>query len=182
MTSATIGSARTNWRVRPIPVRTPPPLTIVAPAPADVADPGGGAIQGTLDLRMPRERTALRVVGDERVGPAPTPLAQLPDPKIFAARIAVLLLEVISGGRPLTHVGRVTSPEVYASLERRRICSKAAGTRMRPVRVRRVVGGSPTEGVFEAAVVVVDQRRVRAMALRLFGQDGRWLVTELGLT
>ncbi len=173
--------ARARWRVRPVPVRTPPPLEL-APEPVPDGPASSVAIQRTLDLELPRSRNHLRLLGGKEVAPQLTPLAHLPDAEDFAARIAVTLIEVISGRRPLTHVGRVTSPEVYTSLERRRIGGRNTDHRMRPSRVRRVVGSSPREGVFDAAVIIDDQRRVRAMALRLLGVDGRWLVTELRLT
>ena len=171
----------TRWRVRPVPVRTPPPLELV-PEPAPDNSAASIAIQDTLDLELPRSRGHLRLLGDNEVAPQLTPLAHLPDAEDFCARIALTLIEVISGRRPLTHVGRVTSPEVYTSLERRRIGGRNNDHRMRPSRVRRVVGGSPREGVFDAVVIIDDQRRVRAMALRLLGVDGRWLITELRLT
>lgn len=168
--------AAPRWRVRPVPSRTPLPIALVP-------DPVADVVQETLDFELPRTRTHLRLLPEATdTAPALTPLAHLPDAEDFSARIAVTLMEVIAGRRPITHIGRVTSPEVYASLERRRMGGRACDVRMRPVRVRRVVGGSPREGVFDAAVVVDDRSRVRAMAIRLLGIDGRWLVTELRLT
>lgn len=49
----------------------------------------------------------------------------------------------------------------------------------RPAVVRRVRVQEPADGVVEACAVIVHQDRVRAMALRLRGLDGRWIVTAL---
>ena len=49
----------------------------------------------------------------------------------------------------------------------------------RPAIVRRVRVCEPADGIVEACAVVVSNGRVRAMALRLEGLDGRWLVTAL---
>ena len=46
-------------------------------------------------------------------------------------------------------------------------------------RVRRVRVCEPADGIVEACAVVVSHGRVRALALRLEGLDGRWLVTAL---
>ena len=58
--------------------------------------------------------------------------------------------------------------------------SSAAG---RPVVERPVVGGvrvsEPDDGVAEVAAVVHRRHRVQAIALRLEGRDGRWVVTVL---
>ena len=45
--------------------------------------------------------------------------------------------------------------------------------------VRRVRICEPADGVVEACVVVVHHDRVRAMAMRMTGLDGRWIVTDL---
>ena len=49
----------------------------------------------------------------------------------------------------------------------------------RPAIVRRVRVCEPADGVAEAAVVVSDGPRVRAVAVRLVGQDGKWRVSAL---
>uniref|UniRef100_UPI00262EF298 Rv3235 family protein n=1 Tax=uncultured Pseudokineococcus sp. TaxID=1642928 RepID=UPI00262EF298 len=47
--------------------------------------------------------------------------------------------------------------------------------------VRRVRITHPADGVVEAAAVVMDTDRVRAVALRLEGWDTRWRLTALEL-
>lgn len=128
-----------------------------------------------------KDRPHLRLVDD--FGPAHTALLDLPDPAAWAARISVGLYEAAIGARPTTQVMRWLSPEVFDSVVRRssRGVRRGPATR-RPVRLRRVRicrSGNDTAGIVEVSVVLDDHRRVRAMAMRLEGLDGRWLVTAL---
>ena len=123
---------------------------------------------------------------DEQVfGPQRTSRSDLPDPTEWAARMAHALLEVMTGLRPAPQVLRWTTPEVYAVVARRgaleaRRGATGPGRRPRhPVAVRRIRLCEPADGVAEAAVVVQHGPRVRAVALRLVGQDGKWRVSAL---
>lgn len=111
----------------------------------------------------------------------PTVRSQLPDPMPFVAKIAQAIVEVVSGQRPAPQLIRHTSPGVYSGLARRALVSArrhSAGAR-RPAVVRTVRTCEPADGIVEACAVVVAHGRVRALALRLEGLDGRWLVTEV---
>ena len=137
---------------------------------------------------------ALRTSKDE-FGPRPTSSALLPDPRRWAATLSVTALQVVAGVRAPGQLARVATPEVVDSLTRRqghagRIrradprsrpipTQRARSTALRPTRVRAVVTSEPRDGIVDASVVVDDGRRVRAVALRLAGLDGRWLLTEL---
>lgn len=113
----------------------------------------------------------------------PTRSSDLPDPEPFVAKIAQAMVEVISGQRPATQLIRHTSPTVYSLLARRALVSTrrlAAGPR-RPAVVRRIRVCEPTDGVVEACAVVVSHGRVRALAFRLEGLDGRWLMTQVAV-
>jgi hypothetical protein len=98
--------------------------------------------------------------------------------------MAQAIVEVMSGLRPAPQVVRWTTPQVYAVIARRGALAarrRAAGSR---VVAQRALGRSvhvcePADGVAECSVVVSDAARVRAMALRLTGQDGRWRVEAL---
>ena len=123
---------------------------------------------------------------DEEVfGPQRTVRADLPDPTAWAGRITHALLEVMTGARPAPQVVRWTTPEVYAVVARRNALAArraAAGTgprRRSRLQVRRIRVCEPADGVAEAAVVVHHGDRVRAVAVRLEGQDGKWRVTAL---
>lgn len=123
---------------------------------------------------------------DEQLfGPQPTRACDLPDPTEWAAHIAQAMVEVMHGVRPPSQVMRWSTPEVYAVVARRgsRAARRAAAQRgRRPAhrtRVTRVLVCEPADDVVEASVVLIDGERVRALALRLIGRDGRWVVEAL---
>jgi len=120
---------------------------------------------------------------DEDFARQPTRSSDLPEPEPFVAKIAQAIIEVISGQRPATQLIRHTSPTAYSVLARRALVSSrrlGKGPRRAAV-VRRVRVCEPADGVVEACAVVVSQGRVRALALRLEGLDGRWLVTQIAI-
>lgn len=111
----------------------------------------------------------------------PTRRSQLPDPQPFVAKIAQAIIEVIGAQRPAPQLIRHTTPAIYSGLARRALLAAKrhrSGPR-RPAMVRRVRVCEPADGIVEACAVVVAHGRVRALALRLEGLDGRWLVTQL---
>ena len=122
---------------------------------------------------------------EQYFGPQRTLRSDLPDPTVWAGRITLALLEVMTGIRPAAQVLRWTSPEVYAVVARRsalvaRRVAEGNAPRTRPrLRVIRVRVCEPADGVAEATVVVGDSARVRAVAVRLVGQDGKWRVSAL---
>lgn len=125
-------------------------------------------------------------VSDERLfGPQRTVSRDLPDPVVWAGRITHALLEVMTGLRPAPQVVRWTTPEVYAVVARRsalvarRVAAGAVPRQRERLRVVRVRVCEPADGIAEAAVVVQHGSRVRAVAIRLEGQDGKWRITAL---
>lgn len=170
-------------RVVPTHQSRPPALPLdVALARAAAATTSTDYVQDALAVDFSR-------ASDRQVfGPQSTPRADLPEPRDWAARIGQALVEVMTGSRPAPQVLRWTTPEVYAVVARRgALAARRAGagrlTDRSPVRhrvaVRRVLVCEPADGVAEASVVVVDGGRVRALAMRLTGQDGRWRVEAL---
>ena len=100
----------------------------------------------------------------------------------LVAALAQAFVEVMAGLRPPPQVSRWTSPEVYAALCRRAaVATRRGPASRRPAVVRRVRVQEPADGVVEACAVVIQQDRVRALALRLTGLDRRWIVTELSV-
>ena len=167
-------AAVTPLRVLPVPVAEPHPLG--APRPARTPQPPG---QGVLPLRL---RPAGDQPADAFFAPQPTPSGALPDPGPVVAGVVQAVVEVLSGARPAAQLLRWLSADVYAGVQRRAaLAARMRGRRplARRATVRRVVLSSPRDGVAEAAVVVQDGQRVRAVALRLEGLDGRWRVTAL---
>ena len=93
--------------------------------------------------------------------------------------MAQALVEVMSGARPAAQVIRWTTPEVYSVLARRNAVSSRRAIVARRAIVRRVRICEPVDGVVEACAVVLDNGRVRALAMRLTGVDRRWVISEL---
>ena len=123
---------------------------------------------------------------DPFFAPQPTSSAHLPDPREVAASLGLAIAEISAGLRSPSQVLRWTTPEVYAVLAQRaataarRAATPAGRVMPRPVlRLLRVHICRPADGVAEAAVVLRDGPRTRAMALRLVGVDGRWRVAVL---
>lgn len=170
---------------------TASPLQVLpAPRHTPPGEPLPTHAQGGRPIRpgaTPYVQDALAVdfaaASDEQVfGPQVTRAHELPDPRRWAAHIAQGLVEVMHGVRPPSQVMRWTTPEVYAVVARRgsragrRRTSSGAAHRTRVLRVHVC---EPADDVAEAAVVLVDGGRVRALAVRLVGRDHRWVVEAL---
>ncbi|MBM6400913.1 Rv3235 family protein [Phycicoccus sonneratiae] len=166
------------------PVRPLPPALPLHEAVrrARAADPAARRVPGYVQDALAVDFSCAS--DDQVFGPQRTTRSDLPDPVEWAARMAHALLEVMTGARPAPQVVRWTTPEVYAVVARRgalvarRAADGRSGRRHR-LTVRRVRVCEPVDGVAEAAVVVQDGPRVRAVALRLVGQDGKWRVSAL---
>lgn len=138
--------------------------------------------QGTLALSFSTERS-YRPEPDPDFGPQPTSSCDLPDPGATCSALIQAVIEVLAGTRPASQLARWLSSDVYAAVSRR----AALGTRMRrgaaPTARHAVVRGvrvcEPTDGVVEGSAVVVEHDRVRAVAVRLEGMDGRWRATAV---
>lgn len=167
-----------------------PALRPIRILPAPQNRPAAIALDGRLDATDGGEnpayvQDALAVdfewATDEQLfGPQATRRADLPDPQEWAAHIAQAIVEVMAGTRSAPQVLRWTTPEVYDVVARRGALSARRGvSSTHRAQVRRVVVCEPVDGVAEAGVVVIDGTRVRALALRLVGLDGRWRVEAL---
>jgi hypothetical protein len=115
----------------------------------------------------------------------PTPSSELPDPARWGRRISQVVVAVLAGHRPSAQLLRWTTEQVYREVRTRalplpsgRDQSRSLGPAHRP-RVGSVRVSEPRDGVAEVAAVIHRRHRVQAMALRLEGRDGRWVVTVL---
>lgn len=125
----------------------------------------------------------LRVAGD-----APTETADLPDPRMWAARLARAIAEVAIGERPAAQLTRWVARDQLARLARRGVAvqrhpaarAQRGVARLRSVRAVRACAVAP--GIVETSAVIVGGERAHAIAIRLEVIDGRWLATvvELG--
>jgi len=119
---------------------------------------------------------------DPHFGPQATGAQLLPEPRAWVQRIAGALLECMTGVRSPSQIARWVSPLVYERVNARAVIAKRRGARpMHRSLVRKVHVCAPDDGVVEASVVVQHDGRVRAMALRLVGVDGRWMITAMEL-
>ena len=172
-------SALERIRARPIPDIRPPAIDSRVTVPRDLSP----FIQGTLAISFSGGNGTVSSPADpgnlEYFRLRRSCTGDLPEPQVWVRHIAQALIEVMSGARPAPQVIRWTTPEIYAAVARR---SAAAGRRSLAARraiVRQVRICEPVDGVIEACAVVVDNGRVRALAMRLTGVDRRWVVTEL---
>lgn len=157
--------------------------------PVPVTEPAAGGrrrttvppTQGALALSF---GTADRSFADDPdFARQPTSSTDLPDPAATCTALVQAVVEVLGGVRPVSQLVRWTTHEVHAALSRRTALaarvrpSGAPSTRAAVVRGVRVC--VPADGVAEASAVVIDADRVRAVAVRLEGLDGRWRATAL---
>ncbi|MDN5795574.1 MAG: Rv3235 family protein [Intrasporangium sp.] len=157
--------------VRPVPATEPPVISAEEAYRPVVAQPYTQAALALDFTYSPGDDSARRL----------TRRSKLPDPLPFVAKIAQAIVEVITAQRPAPQLIRHTSPAIYSGLARRALVAakRRPGGARRPAMVRRVRICEPADGIVEACAVVVVHGRVRALALRLEGLDGRWLVTQL---
>jgi hypothetical protein len=125
------------------------------------------------------ELAAARPVADQ---PAPA----LPDPTAMCATVVRAAVEVLRGDRPAAQLARWLTPLLLDQLsERARLLREAAPAEAeartaRPVQVRRIRLERRGETA-EATVVVEDQGRCRAAAVRLEAHRGQWRIAVLEL-
>lgn len=175
-------------RIRPIP-ETRPPECHKSHAELMSEQAVGPYVQDALAVDFSRQ------TDEQLFGIQPSSRQDLPDPRAWAGHIGQAVVEVLAGSRSPVQLVRWTTPEVYAVLARRaalvqRRLAEAQANRpaagrpavhppaaRRPAVVRQVLVCEPADGVAEATIIVVQGSRVRALALRFVGQDGRWRLT-----
>ncbi|MBK9737974.1 MAG: hypothetical protein IPO93_00295 [Actinobacteria bacterium] len=130
---------------------------------------------------VPPVPPALRLVTDEPdIG-----LADLPDPRLWAARLARAVAEVSVGERPPGQLTRWVSRYELAKLTRRaaHISRHPSARAQQRVARKRVVKAVRTcevaPGIVETSAVLVGTDRAQAIAIRLEATAGRWLATAI---
>jgi hypothetical protein len=84
------------------------------------------------------------------------------------------LVEILSGRRPLAQLRVHCAPDIYAGLLNRSLPAAVCLPHLLTVRVC-----EPADGVAEVSAAFKRAQRVRAIAFRLQGVDGRWRITAL---
>ncbi|MDI2019577.1 hypothetical protein PJL18_00068 [Paenarthrobacter nicotinovorans] len=108
------------------------------------------------------------------------------DIRLVARSIAQAALEVLAGTRPLVQLSRSLDSECYLALQHRAALTRKHAARSKgspqphlsPM-VRSVRACSISESICEASIVVAEEGRCRAVAMRLERTDGLWQVTAL---
>jgi Family of unknown function (DUF6459) len=166
-----------RFRIRQAPDREPP-----------FDDEAAGprlALVGPRDQPLP---FAVRQLAPARIRPAaepdsfgrlPTARDDLPDPRGFARRFVIAVIEAATGRRTAGQLGSHTSPGVQAGLARDAGRISRLGTAARPATLHSMRLTEPADGVVEAAATVRVGARYRAIAFRLEGLDGRWRCVRL---
>lgn len=158
--------------VLPIPDNEPPPLPHnQAPVAQDPR-----FVQGSLAVDFRREGH------DTLFGPRSTGRRDLPEPEAWARRLITAIFEAMDGLRPSNQLNRWVDPAIRDRIARRGIQARQRNQRPGGALVIRAVRVcEPVDGVAEVAAVIGYRGSVRALALRLSGVDGRWLITALEL-
>ncbi len=107
--------------------------------------------------------------------------------RALARTIAQAAVEVLAGTRPVQQLSRTLDPGCLAALQHRAALTRAHAASAqggqsrlhRSPMVRSVHLCAVTDGVYEASLVVSEELRSRAVAMRLEGNNGAWKVTVL---
>lgn len=172
---------RSGWpRLRPVPQTDPPPIGCEHPEHHPRAALAVSPGQQVLTFGRPwwdpqQEQT------DPEVAARPSADHDLDDPAPLCRTLASALVEVISGRRQVAQMVRWTTEEVHTNLRRRAalVARLSPNPRSRPAVVHSTHVSRPAAGVVGACAVVIDNGRVRAVAIRLEGWDRRWRITAV---
>jgi Family of unknown function (DUF6459) len=147
-------------------------------------------LQSTRTLRTSQRSTARRSTtrdADEFFSQQPSPRSALPAPGPLLENLTRCVIEVLAGARDLEQISRWVTDDVYRHLLKRVVLSARArhATGRAPVRPTFSIGSvsqcEPRDGVVESVVIVLGRARVRAVAIRLEGLDGRWRATAINV-
>ena len=165
----------TDWRTAGDVGPVPPSERVARTTPAGVAALGvTGRTAGTSALV---HSAGVPTWSDEAdIGVRLTTTADLPSAERSASVLARAVIEVLSGRRPLGQLRVHCAPDVYAGLANRPTFASASLPHLVSVRVC-----EPADGVAEVSVAFRRAERVRALAFRIQGVDGRWRMTALQL-
>ncbi len=114
--------------------------------------------------------------GFDDFGRQPTPGRLLGDPEHATRTVTLVVLEVLAGRRPARQLNRWVSNAVAARI-RQQAGARRGPTTRRPPRLGSVFCQQPIDGIVESSLVVWEEDRCRAIAIRLEGLDGRWQCT-----
>jgi len=129
-------------------------------------------------LKKPRLYLVPSTFGEEydaEFAPEPTSASELPDIDELIFQFIHKIVEIWAGRRSASQVQAMCHHLIYSDLQRRAGQQKLVG------RVRKIKVTQPLDGVSESTVTVRYADRLRVVAIRFEGLDGRWLCTALTL-
>lgn len=129
-----------------------------------------------LELVPPPRELVIDRHTDEVFDVVRTARAHLPAPGPRARLLVGAILEALTGRRSLAQLAPWLTVDVYDELEVNIDPDRARGW---SGRTRRLIVSEPADGVAEVTAVVQRGARTTAIALRMEGRDGRWVVTAL---
>lgn len=144
------------------------------------------AVAAEPTSRQPPPRSP-RSLQDEFFGPQPTGSADLPDPEPLISNLTRCVIEILAGAREIEQIARWVSEDVYRHILKRVMIAergrRARGTvATRPAfTLGNIHLSEPRDGVIESVTIVNARARVRAVAIRLEGTDGRWRATVISV-
>lgn len=183
--------AEVSGAPRPVllPATRPPsssPARVIALHPTGASEPDSALDAGTAGTDLPPAHRT------EPPLPSTSQLELTRRISGIARSVAQGSLEVLNGSRPLQQLARWLDPESYERLHLRanlvRCITTApslqrggevASAHRRQVIIRSARVCEVSTTVYEASVVAFDQKRVRAVALRIEQRRGAWRVTAL---
>lgn len=133
-------------------------------------------------IELPAQKAKLYLVPstfgeiyDEDDLPQPTSASELPELHQWTMKFAVSVLEIWAGRRQPAQLNSWCHRVIYKELVRKSGSLKEIG------RIRSIYQSEPLDGICESTITVRFGDRLRAMAVRFEGVDGRWLCTALSL-
>jgi hypothetical protein len=135
-------------------------------------------VSPVLPTHKPRLYLVASTFGEEydaEFAPEPTSSADLPEINEFVFHFIHNVVEIWAGRRSASQVQAMCHHLIFADLQRKSGQQKEVG------RIRKLKVTQPLDGICEATVTVRYGDRLRAVAIRFEGLDGRWLCTALTL-
>ena len=129
-------------------------------------------------IQKPRLYLVASTFGEEfdaEFAPEPTSAADLPDINEVVLKFIHNVVEIWAGRRSASQVQAMCHHLIFAELQRKAGQQKLVG------RIRKIKVTQPLDGISESTVTVRYEDRLRVVAIRFEGLDGRWLCTALTL-
>lgn len=114
-------------------------------------------------------------VFDKDEEPQPTSASELPDIRRWLSTYTMSVIEVLTGRRQPAQLIERTHRVIYQQLLR------MIGTLKSVAKIRTLYLSQPLDGICEASITIAVDGRIRVIAIRCEGVDGRWLCTALRL-